>query len=336
MKYFLLIPVTIILLMTGCAQKVKIKALNPAEVGQMATKKKVAIRAFKNDKVGLSGKIESSIAKYKLDKSRYFTVLSRKDLDKVMAEQKLQSSELMDEATAAKIGALVGAQALINGEIVDAQGTSSAYQVDREKCLEYYKKGGCARWRYYKQTCKTTQATVSANINIINMETGSLLYGDTFTDNYSGDTCKHSNVLSTQQALGYLASRIAKKFVYKLTPQYIYFNVTLLEDIGLDNVSDKDEKSFDFALEYIKAGRFDKAEQILSSIMENTNGKSYAVAYDLGVVKEATGGFDEAKKLYALADSLTIKPNDEVNAAILRIDRLIEKREEAKKQMNAK
>ena len=36
------------LLMSGCAQKVRIKALNPAEVGEMATNKKIAINSFKN------------------------------------------------------------------------------------------------------------------------------------------------------------------------------------------------------------------------------------------------------------------------------------------------
>ncbi|MEA3522144.1 MAG: CsgG/HfaB family protein [Campylobacterota bacterium] len=337
MKFsLLLLPFAVMLLITGCAQKVKIKALNPAEVGQMAEKKKIAITSFKNDKVGLSGKIESSIAKHKLDKQRYFTVLSRKDLNKVMAEQKLQSSELMDEKTASKIGNLLGAQALINGEISDAQAESTTYKVDREKCLSYYKNGGCAKWRYYKDTCRTTQATVSANINIVNMETGSLLYGDTFVENYSADTCKHSNVLSKQQALGYLAGRIANKFVYKLTPQYVYFQVTLLEDIELENVTEKDEDSLKYALEYIKAGRMAKADTIITKIMDNTNGQSYVVSYDLGVVKEAQGQFAEAKKLYALADSLTMEPNDEINAAILRIEAILEKQEEAKQQMNAK
>ena len=90
-------------LMSGCAQKIRIKALTPAEVGEMASKKKIAISKFKGDNIGLSGKIESKIAKHKLDKKRYFTVLNRKDISKVISEQKLQSSELMDERTSTKI-----------------------------------------------------------------------------------------------------------------------------------------------------------------------------------------------------------------------------------------
>ncbi|MDQ7067090.1 MAG: hypothetical protein Q9M40_03275 [Sulfurimonas sp.] len=56
----------VVVLISGCAQKVRIKALNPAEVGEMASKKKVAVSNFKNDKVGLSGKIEAEIARQKI------------------------------------------------------------------------------------------------------------------------------------------------------------------------------------------------------------------------------------------------------------------------------
>jgi len=339
------------ILVTGCAEKLRIKALNPAEVGAMASKKKVAVSNFRKDNIGLSGKIEAEIAKQKLDKKRYFTVLSRKDMKKVISEQKLQSSELMDEATTTKVGKLIGAQAIIGGEIASATAESGSYMEDREKCLKYYKDGsGCAQYRYYKVKCNTTQASVSANINILNIETGSIIYGDTFNKEYSADSCKAGTtrlglitmqgapkqILSKGQALNRLASAIASEFVYKLTPNYVYFSVSLLDSIELDNVTDKQEEKFDIALEYIKAARYDKAKKLLSSLMDELDGKSYVVAYVYGVVFEATGDFDEAKKMYHIADDLAIEPVAEINLAINRIDSLIEKREEARKQMNAK
>lgn len=338
-------------LISGCAQKVRIKALNPAEVGAMASKKKVAVSNFKNDKVGLSGKIEAEISRQKLDKQRYFTVLSRKDMAKIISEQKLQSSELMDEVTSAKIGKLIGAQAIINGEIAFADGESGSYKEDREKCLSYYKDGGgCAKYRYYTVTCKTTQATVSANINIVNVETGSIIYGDTISKDYSADSCKAGEtslglltvqgapkqILSKGQALNSLASQIASEFVYKLTPNYIYFSVTLLDDIEIETTTDAQNNNFSKASEYIAAARYDKAKNILENLMRDFDAKSYAVAYNYGVTNEATGKFDEAKELYMIADDLTIEPVAEINLAINRIDNLIEKREEAKQQMNAR
>ncbi len=328
--------IVIALMMTGCAQKVRVKALNPAKVGEMAAKKKVAITDFKNDTVGLSGKIEAQITKQKLDQKRYFTVLSRKDLTSVMKEQKLQSSELLDATTASKVGALVGAQAMVNGEISSANAESGSYQLDQKECLSYYKDGGCARWHFYKVTCSTTQAAVSASINIVDVENGSIIYADTISKNYNGDSCKSGRtVLSKQQALDRLANSIANEFVYKLSPHYIYFNVSLLDSIEIET-TDANNAALENALLYIKNGRMDKADKILSKLMDDTDGKSYVIAYDYGVVKEAQGQFDKAKELYTIADDLTTEPVAEINLAVTRITKLINKRDQARAQINKK
>ena len=336
---FLLVSFSALLMMSGCAQKVKIKALAPAEVGVMASKKKVAISKFKNDKYGLSGKIESKIASHTLNGKKYFTVVSRKDLNKVVSEQKLQSSELMDEHTATRVGKLIGAQAIINGEIASASATSDKYIEDRVRCLKYVKNQGCIQYQKYFVTCRTVQASVSANINIVDVETASVIYGDTLTKNYSGDTCKNdlygSKILSKGQAINKLINSISSEFVYKLTPNYIYFSVSLLEDIEID-VTSTQKKRFESSLEYIKASRMDKAYKILQQLLDEVDGKSYVIAYDLGVVNEAQGKLQDAKKLYTMADDLTNKPIEEINAALVRIDNLIAKNKEVKVQMNAK
>ncbi|MDY0233671.1 MAG: CsgG/HfaB family protein [Sulfurimonas sp.] len=334
------------LLMSGCAQKIKIKALQPAEVEEMATKKKIAISSFKNDYYGLSGKIESQIAKHKLDQKRYFTVVSRRDLDKIIAEQKLQSSELMDEATATRVGKLIGAQAVINGEIASASGESGRYLKDAKECLNYTKKG-CTKWRYYKVTCHTTKASVSANINIVNVETGSIIYGDTLNKEYSADSCRpiisdyfslgsSTAILSKGQALNRLTTEIANEFVYKLTPNYIYFEVALLDKVELDDATSKQKQTFENSLEFIKAGRMDRAESLLQQLLDELDGRSYVVAYVYGVVQEAEGRLNDAKKAYTLADDLTTKPVEEINLALRRIDNSIDKRERAKRQIDAK
>jgi len=333
---------------SGCAQKVTIKALEPAEISEMATKKQIAISEFKNDRYGLSGKIESQIAKHKLDKKRYFSVVSRKDLDNVISEQRLQSSELMDEATSTRVGRLIGAQVIINGEIALANATADKYIENRKDCLQYYKDGGCARYKYYKVVCNTVQASVSANINIVDVETASLIYGDTITKEYSADSCKMGQtnlgllvidtgpkqILSRAQALNRLTTSLASEFVNKLIPHYIYFDVILLDNIELDEVSSEQEKIFENSLAYIKAGRMDKAERLLQGLLDELNGKSYVVAYVYGVVNEAIGNLNKAKKLYTMADDLANEPIDEINLALVRIDELIAKRQEIKKQTN--
>jgi len=328
-----------IFIFVGCAQKITIKALAPAEVGVMASKKKVAVSRFKNDRYGLSGKIESKIARHKLNGKRYFTVVSRKNLNTVLAEQKLQSSELMDERTATRVGQLIGAQAIINGEIASASATSDKYIEDRVRCLKYEKDKGCIKYQKYFVTCRTVQASVSANINIVDIETASVIYGDTLTKDYSGDSCKNqffnSKILSKGQALNKLINSIASEFVYKLTPNYIYFSVALLEDIDVDLTSIQ-KREFSSSLEYIKASRMDKAYSLLQKLLDEVDGRSYVLAYDLGVVNEAQGKFKDARQLYMMADDLATKPIEEINLALVRIDNLIDKQEEVKGQIDAK
>lgn len=128
-----------ILLLSGCSQKVQIRALAPAEIGEMASKKNVAVSSFKYDKIGLSGKIESKIASQKLNRKRYFNVVSRKDINKVINEQKLQGSELMDESTTTRVGKLIGAQAMINGEVTSAIAKDGKYSKKKKRCKEYDK-----------------------------------------------------------------------------------------------------------------------------------------------------------------------------------------------------
>jgi hypothetical protein len=72
----------------------------------------------------------------------------------------------------------------------------------------------------------------------------------------------------------------------------------------------------------------------MSNLNDSLNGKSYVVMYDLGVIKEARGNFDEAKKLYEFADEGTLHPIDEINKAVLRINKLIDERNQARVQIN--
>ncbi len=232
---------------------------------------------------------------------------------------------------------MIGAEAIINGEITTAHGTSGSYTERRKRCKKYNKeKKECVRYEYYYVRCNTTKATLASNINIVSVESGSVIHGESYNKNYEADSCKtYRRVLSPNEALQRLSDGIAYEFVSKLTPKYIYFQVALLDEIELDATS-KQEDKLENALKYIEANRIDKAEQILEELLDEFDGRSYVVAYNLAVVKEAGGKFDEAKNLYSLADEITQEPVDELNEALVRIDDLIAKRDEALRQLDAK
>ncbi len=320
-------------LMTGCAQKVKVKALEPAEIERAAVTKTIAVSEFKSDSVGLSQKIEAKISATKLDNTPYFTTVSRSDLDRVLKEQRMQNSGLMDEDKAVEIGKLIGAQALISGAISSTSMQDNSYRESRRKCLD--KK--CKRVQEYTVPCTKRTIAMGAQIKMVDVAKGDIIHGSTMQESADWAHCSDDSRALPAKADGLekLSNVIADKFVYKLAPHYVYYYVVLLEDPDLE-YSDAQKKNLEVALEFIKHNRYDRAEKLLADLMETTGGKSYVAAYNLGVIKEAQGQLSEAKDLYKMADELTVEPVEEINNAINRIDQAIEKRDRALKQIAVK
>lgn len=328
-----------VLLISGCTSKrtVFIKTVEPAKVNILSEKKHMAVTEFQNDRIGLSGKIEATLADARVDGKKYFTLINRQQIERVLSEQKLQSSAIIDPSTVSKIGEIIGVQAIVTGEIISATGTTRRYIKSKRECLRYYKEGrGCARWHFYNVVCHVTTATVSANISITDVETAEILYGDLYNEFYNADSCQEDNkaILSRHQAINELAKTIAEKFTLKLIPHYVYRKVPLLERLDTEEATSSQERQFYNALKYIEAGRLQKAERILQELLDELNGDSAVIAYDLGVAKEAMGKLKEAQRLYLLADEKTSEPLEEINQAVLRIQETINKQKQIDKQLD--
>ena len=329
MKYIAVSGILIFLL-GGCSSTVNIKALQPAEVDRAAFTKKIAVTPFQNDKVGLSSKIEAKIASKKVEGKNYFTTISRRDIRKIIEEQKLQNSGLLDESTAVRLGKLLGAQAIISGNITTASFSDTHYRETRTKCAD--KK--CKTTYEYTVSCVKRVVTLAAQVRMVDVEKGDIIFADLLHRNQSWNHCSDdSNTIpSSAQALDRLSTRLADAFAYKLTPHYISYSVILLDKPDLE-YTDEQKKALENALVYIERRRYDKAERILSRLLEESHDRSYVAAYNLGVVKEVQGEYEKSKSLYELADKLTYEPVEEIDTAILRIKRSIEQREQAKRQI---
>ncbi|OQX58337.1 MAG: hypothetical protein B5M52_05645 [Helicobacteraceae bacterium 4484_230] len=329
MKYILLSSILIYLL-GGCSTTVNIKALQPAEVDRAAFTKKIAVTPFQNDQVGLSSKIEARVASKKVDGKNYFTTISRRDIRKIIEEQKLQNSGLLDESTAVRLGKLLGAQAMISGNVTTASFSDTHYQATRTKCSD--KK--CKTTYEYNVPCTKRVVTLASQVRMVDVEKGDIIFADLLhrSRNWSHCSDDSSTIPSSAQALDLLSTELANAFAYKLTPHYVDYSVTLLDEPDLEYTDDQ-KKALENALVYIERSRYDKAERILSRLLEESMDQSYVAAYNLGVVKEVQGEYEESKSLYELADRLTHKPVEEIDTAMLRIRRSIEQREQAKRQI---
>ena len=332
MKKTILLFTTILfmLLVSGCAQKVNIRALEPAEIDRAAATKKVAVANFSNDRVGLSGKIEAKLSRFRIDNKSYFTIVSRNDFNRIVEEQRIQNSGLVDQETVIDIGNLIGAQAIISGNVGRTTAQDTYFYERRSRCADRK----CKELIYYKVRCKKRIVGLSAELRMVDVSQGDIIYADTMNRSATFKHCSDDSraLPSREMAAQDLAESIANNFIYKLTPHYRNFRVVLLEDPDLE-YSDDQEKLLEVSLTYIEQGRFDKAEQFLVQLIDSTGSQSYVAFYNLGVVQEAQGNYIEAKEYYENADSLMVEPVEEINAAVLRINSLIEKRQRTQAQL---
>ncbi|MBL1244067.1 MAG: hypothetical protein COA39_006735 [Sulfurimonas sp.] len=331
MKNFLGLSLGILLVLSGCAQKVGIKALEPAEVDRVANTKKITVTNFSRDSVGLSRKIEANLAKFRIDDKKYFTLVSRNDFDKILKEQHAQNSGLVDPTTVVEVGQLIGAEAIINGNVGRATSQDTYFYEKRVRCADKE----CKSQVKYKVRCKKRVVGLSSELRIVDVQKGDVIFADTFSDTAVYKQCSDDQRVlpSTEIAAQNLARSMAAKFTYKLTPHYKHFQVALLEDPDLD-YTDKQEELLEVSLEYIEQERYDKAEKLLIRLVDATRSQSYVPFYNLGVISEARGKYVDAKEYYGYADNLMVAPVEEINEAIVRIDRLIVKRERTREQIN--
>jgi len=331
-KYILIIQIVLLsIFVSGCAQKVRVKALQPAEIDRVTSIKKIAVVKFKNDRVGLSSKIESNLANSKIDNKVFFTIVSRSDINKVLQEQRFQNSGLVDATSVVEVGNLLGAQAIISANVGNPSLGDSHFYEQRSKCAD--KK--CKERIKYKVRCVKRVIGLSAEIKMVDITLGDIIYADNISKTLTNKHCKDDSNVLPSKALGAqkLSQSIANSFTYKLTPHYHYFNVELLEDPDLD-YNDNQEILLESSLEYIKQNRYDKAQKLLSSLVDSTSQQSYVAFYNLGVVKEAKGEYLKAKDYYAKADALVIKPVDTISKAYIRINSVILNHQISQEQMN--
>ena len=238
----------LLFLMSGCAQKVNIRALEPAQIDRVAYTKKITVTNFINDRVGLSGKIEANLAGFIIDNKNYFTIVGRNDFEKIIKEQKIQNSGLVEQKTAVKVGELIGAQAIISGNVGSVTSQDSYFYETRAKCAN--KK--CSELTYYKVRCKKRAVGLSAELRIVDVQKGDIIFADRLSKNSEHKHCSdYSSALpSADMAAQKLAVAMANEFTHKLTPHYRTFSVVLLEEPDLD-YDDKQEKLLEVSLVYI-------------------------------------------------------------------------------------
>lgn len=296
----ILVMAFVCLFFLGCSTVgVKVPVMRPAEINLKGKNELVVgqISGRKAEKM-------SAYVKQKAVDSGYFKVIDRKHLDRVMAELKLSTSDLVDNNSKNKLGKLMTGSILIMGNILDYNYTENMSRETREctrtikkkeykyKCTHYYRKG---------------TAVVRASFDIVDIETGETLRSKALEGRQNGAT-RATNEQPARIDSNFLLDTCMKKVASNLIRA-----IAPWKDVVTANFKkDGDLPMMEAGISYAQAGLWNDALLQFKSAVEmaDTNAdispKVAAMAYwNLGLAYEYTAQFEDAetsiKKAFALS-----------------------------------
>ena len=214
-------------------------------------------------------------------KTDFYEVIERDQLEKIMKEQKLSLSGALDEGSAAEVGRVLGLDVIIIG--------NSSYAHNDE-------------WSNSELSGRCLKRTVTAKgtMKIISVETARVVGTESssagFKDSGCGDNI--SGVLSVDQLADKALNQLAKNFVDYFSPGFTHIKYTM-EKVKLKAFKTKGKEAMDF----LKMGDIDRAFPIVYAMFE-ADSYNPKTAYNLGVLYEMVGAYEDAFEYYGMAYEL--------------------------------
>ena len=339
MKYY--IQLLIITLLLGCAQKTQIKAIQSSQISDNCVRH-IGVAPFKSDKVSQSSQIESALNDVIIDDNKYFKIVDRKNIDRVMNEKRLNDSGLVDLLKDNSSVGLSQMQTLLTGKVILDEMSSSRYyaqRTDYNRCIKSYTKNGktyCSRYGIYNVSCMRNLYTLKTYIKLIKISDGTALFSNTYSNSSEYRHCEDDSgtLPSKRHANTIQAKLIAQKLIKDIAPSYVYYEVELLDKPDID-LNDKEENIFENALKMIELKRVQKANKMLQTLNHQTNSRSYVILYDLAITYETLGNVNKSMALLELAEDIALSSDgiiEEITTSIKRVSKSIKEQNRAKKQ----
>ena len=233
-----------------------------------------------------------------------FEVLDRRHLDEILCEHDLSLSGYIDEATAVKVGKLVGAAVLVGGRV-----SVYKYEEKIERVETVDKKG----IRHVSNT-RVGRANISANLQLTNLTTGRILTAKRFdrvaerrTYGYDRppDEIDHDRLLAEARAI------VVTDFMKKIAPYKEMVRVKLLKD--------SDIPALEEGINWAKRGEWERAAEVFKSATKEYP-RSDKAFYNLGVALEYSYLFPEAVE--ALRQAYEINPDEQYQDEIANVRRM--------------
>ena len=325
------------------APAVKTTALVPAKFHEASTLTEVAVLPFDGQNGrDFASEIEGTIAGINVDNRQYFTLIDRTKLDKILKEQQLGQTGLIDEAAAVKVGKLVGAKGIYTGVVTAANSRDSHYTQTRQECarreLKYDKngnayEGNCINWRNHAVSCTKRDAIFAFTPKLIEVETGRIIYSNNISEMTTASACQDSGtpIPTAFELIGKAKEAVKANFKGDIAPSYVTFVIKLMD--GKDGISSNEAvQKLDLGMDYAKNSRLDRACELWGE-GRILSPNSPSLIYNLAICAEVRGDLENALNLYKAADRALNKPDERITSGIGRVSEAISKRQDLKEQL---
>jgi hypothetical protein len=309
-RYFPVISISLIIIfLVSCAGPsiVSVRVQKPAAI-HLPGIRKIAIVDFQGQ--ARTGSQVATLVQSDLMKTKYYDILERDKLKRILEEQSLAMSGVVDQETAVEIGKLLGVDAMIFGEV-------TMYQVepDERGVEKVEKKEGTGRYKWVEkknifgkkrkvkeeimktvlvdQHYRIRRGTVAINFRVVGVETGQLLAAHSDSRSYnSGKVVEGSRktLKAKGQILADLSKEICSDFVHLIAPYFAHVKRTI--EHGKGNI--------DVGVKYAESDLWNEAMGAWENAVVETP-EEPAAYYNLGLAHEVLGDLDRAEALYERA-----------------------------------
>lgn len=221
-----------------------------------------------------------------------FNVVERAQFDRVVNELQLGQTGVVNEATAAQVGKLLGVDAMIIGNISVA--VEDRWLKEQRENKDKSK---------YQIDCEKLVANVSASIRIVKVETGQVLGSKDDRQKFEQKKCQGDwgDLPTPEAAVEECLGKIAYNLVNYFAPRFE------LEKFDFAKIEgDEFKRSNEVAKKALEDYDINTAYLQYASIVENDSYNDAAL-FNLGVIYEVVGSYKRAKEKYDLAFNLKSK-----------------------------
>lgn len=333
----------VIIIQCAGTSQVAVKVMKPAAI-DMPGVEQVAIVDFTGPEN--SGPQVATMLQSMLMQTQHFKIMERENLRRILEEQNLGMSGVLDEETAVEVGKVLGVDALIFGQV-----TTYDVPPDKKTIKKIKEKKFTGKYETVEEKGKDGKVTtkkkkiyedvwidreywiregnVAINFRVVKVETGQLLAAHSDSKSYNSENTKtfwesitdsQTKLKPAGEILNGLSKQICQKFVKMIAPYYVSEKRFIESGEGDINKGKK----------FAEAGLWPEAQKIWEKALQQNPHES-AIFYNLGLANEMQGNLEEAESYYMGA--VSIKDKKLYIDSIARIRKAKQEKEKLQKQM---